>query len=145
MKQLGRLFLMTASVSFMVACSEDDSPAISQQELLQQTWHLKEIKTTNPEGEIITDRLDNCRRQTQLTLSEKTFVFNGFETVATECKENMVEGDWNFSQRKITFQEGDHKKEYTLSRLSPREFILEETLVGEVETELTKKVYMFNR
>lgn len=147
MKRLSSLWFVIVGIGFCTSCADDDTPPISQQQLLENTWHLTEIQITDPLKEVTVDRLDKCRRQTQLVLNEKTFQSNSFQNVDAKCEETVANGEWIFSQRKISFKSPEHEeaKEYTVSQLSPTKFTLVETILGEVETEITLKTYLFTR
>lgn len=86
MKNIFSLFLASILLLSVFSCKEDDSLAISQDQLLRSgKWQLKEIRKTK--GNITeTDKLLACERQSTLDFSDVTnYNSNMYKTEKGNC------------------------------------------------------------
>ena len=134
MKNIFTLFLASILLLSAFSCKEDDSLAISQDQLLRSgKWQLKEIRKTK--GNITeTDKLLACERQSTLDFSDVTnYNSNMYKTEKGNCVQEQTTGTYVYNtsktKRLLTMSLNDTTQyEYYVKQLDPKYLILQDTL-----------------
>ncbi len=133
MKNIFSLFLASILLLSVFSCKEDDSLAISQDQLLRSgKWQLKEIRKTK--GNITeTDKLLACERQSTLDFSDVTnYNSNMYKTEKGNCVQEQTIGTYVYNtsktKRLLTMSLNDTTYNYYVKQLEPKYLILQDTL-----------------
>ncbi len=134
MKNIFSLFLASILLLSVFSCKEDDSLAISQDQLLRSgKWQLKEIRETK--GNITTtDKLLACERQSILDFSDvKNYNSNMYKTEKGNCVQEQTTGTYVYNtsktKRLLTMSLNDTTQyEYYVKQLDPKYLVLQDTL-----------------
>lgn len=133
MKNIFSLFLASILLLSVFSCKEDDSLAISQDQLLRSgKWQLKEIRKTK--GNITeTDKLLACERQSTLDFSDVTnYNSNMYKTEKGNCVQEQTIGTYVYNtsktKRLLTMSLNDTTYNYYVKQLDPKYLILQDTL-----------------
>lgn len=133
MKNIFSLFLASILLLSVFSCKEDDSLAISQDQLLRSgKWQLKEIRKTK--GNITeTDKLLACERQSTLDFSDVTnYNSNMYKTEKGNCVQEQTTGTYVYNtsktKRLLTMETKDTTYNYYVKQLDPKYLILQDTL-----------------
>lgn len=133
MKNIFSLFLASILLLSVFSCKEDDSLAISQDQLLRSgKWQLKEIRKTK--GNITeTDKLLACERQSTLDFSDVTnYNSNMYKTEKGNCVHEQTIGTYVYNtsktKRLLTMSLNDTTYNYYVKQLDPKYLILQDTL-----------------
>ena len=134
MKNIFSLFLASILLLSVFSCKEDDSLAISQDQLLRSgKWQLKEIRKTK--GNITeTDKLLACERQSTLDFSDVTnYNSNMYKTEKGNCVQEQTTGTYVYNtsktKRLLTMSLNDTTQyEYYVKQLDPKYLVLQDTL-----------------
>jgi len=133
MKYIFSLFLASILLLSVFSCKEDDSLAISQDQLLRSgKWQLKEIRKTK--GNITeTDKLLACERQSTLDFSDVTnYNSNMYKTEKGNCVQEQTTGTYVYNtsktKRLLTMETKDTTYNYYVKQLDPKYLILQDTL-----------------
>ncbi|MDH1883920.1 lipocalin family protein [Empedobacter sp. GD03797] len=134
MKNIFSLFLASILLLSVFSCKEDDSLAISQDQLLRSgKWQLKEIRKTK--GNITeTDKLLACERQSTLDFSDvKNYNSNMYKTEKGNCVQEQTTGTYVYNtfktKRLLTMSLNDTTQyEYYVKQLDPKYLVLQDTL-----------------
>ncbi|MFV0219165.1 MULTISPECIES: lipocalin family protein [Empedobacter] len=133
MKNIFSLFLASILLLSAFSCKEDDSLAISQDQLLRSgKWQLKEIRKTK--GNITeTDKLLACERQSTLDFSDVTnYNSNMYKTEKGNCVQEQTIGTYVYNtsktKRLLTMETKDTTYNYYVKQLDPKYLILQDTL-----------------
>lgn len=133
MKNIFSLFLASILLLSVFSCKEDDSLAISQDQLLRSgKWQLKEIRKTK--GNITeTDKLLACERQSTLDFSDVTnYNSNMYKTEKGNCVQEQTIGTYVYNtsktKRLLTMETKDTTYNYYVKQLDPKYLILQDTL-----------------
>ena len=133
MKNIFSLFLSSILLLSVFSCKEDDSLAISQDQLLRSgKWQLKEIRKTK--GNITeTDKLLACERQSTLDFSDVTnYNSNMYKTEKGNCVQEQTTGTYVYNtsktKRLLTMSLNDTTYNYYVKQLDPKYLILQDTL-----------------
>ncbi|MBW1618186.1 MULTISPECIES: lipocalin family protein [Empedobacter] len=133
MKNIFSLFLASILLLSVFSCKEDDSLAISQDQLLRSgKWQLKEIRKTK--GNITeTDKLLSCERQSTLDFSDVTnYNSNMYKTEKGNCVQEQTTGTYVYNtsktKRLLTMSLNDTTYNYYVKQLDPKYLILQDTL-----------------
>ncbi|MFV0143319.1 lipocalin family protein [Empedobacter falsenii] len=133
MKNIFSLFLASILLLSVFSCKEDDSLAISQDQLLRSgKWQLKEIRKTK--GNITeTDKLLACERQSTLDFSDVTnYNSNMYKTEKGNCVQEQTIGTYVYNMSKtkrlLTMSLNDTTYNYYVKQLDPKYLILQDTL-----------------
>ncbi|WP_313303908.1 lipocalin family protein [Empedobacter sp.] len=133
MKNIFSLFLASILLLSAFSCKEDDSLAISQDQLLRSgKWQLKEIRKTK--GNITeTDKLLACERQSTLDFSDVTnYNSNMYKTEKGNCVQEQTIGTYVYNTSKtirlLTMETKDTTYNYYVKQLDPKYLILQDTL-----------------
>ena len=133
MKNIFSLFLASILLLSVFSCKEDDSLAISQDQLLRSgKWQLKEIRKTK--GNITeTDKLLACERQSTLDFSDvKNYNSNMYKTEKGNCVQEQTTGTYVYNtsktKRLLTMSLNDTTYNYYVKQLDPKYLILQDTL-----------------
>lgn len=133
MKNIFSLFLASILLLSVFSCKEDDSLAISQDQLLRSgKWQLKEIRKTK--GNITeTDKLLACERQSTLDFSDVTnYNSNMYKTEKGNCVQEQTTGTYVYNTSKtirlLTMETKDTTYNYYVKQLDPKYLILQDTL-----------------
>lgn len=133
MKNIFSLFLASILLLSVFSCKEDDSLAISQDQLLRSgKWQLKEIRKTK--GNITeTDKLLACERQSTLDFSDVTnYNSNMYKTEKGNCVQEQTTGTYVYNtsktKRLLTMSLNDTTYNYYVKQLDPKYLILQDTL-----------------
>lgn len=134
MKNIFSLFLASILLLSVFSCKEDDSLAISQDQLLRSgKWQLKEIRKTK--GNITeTDKLLACERQSTLDFSDvKNYNSNIYKTEKGNCVQEQTTGTYVYNtsktKRLLTMSLNDTTQyEYYVKQLDPKYLVLQDTL-----------------
>lgn len=133
MKNIFSLFLASILLLSVFSCKEDDSLAISQDQLLRSgKWQLKEIRKTK--GNIMeTDKLLACERQSTLDFSDVTnYNSNMYKTEKGNCVQEQTTGTYVYNtsktKRLLTMSLNDTTYNYYVKQLDPKYLILQDTL-----------------
>ena len=134
MKNIFSLFLASILLLSVFSCIEDDSLAISQDQLLRSgKWQLKEIRKTK--GNITeTDKLLACERQSTLDFSDvKNYNSNMYKTEKGNCVQEQTTGTYVYNtsktKRLLTMSLNDTTQyEYYVKQLDPKYLVLQDTL-----------------
>ena len=133
MKNIFSLFLASIFLLSVFSCKEDDSLAISQDQLLRSgKWQLKEIRKTK--GNITeTDKLLACERQSTLDFSDVTnYNSNMYKTEKGNCVQEQTIGTYVYNtsktKRLLTMETKDTTYNYYVKQLDPKYLILQDTL-----------------
>ena len=134
MKNIFSLFLASILLLSVFSCKEDDSLAISQDQLLRSgKWQLKEIRKTK--GNITeTDKLLACERQSTLDFSDvKNYNSNMYKTEKGNCVQEQTTGTYVYNtsktKRLLTLSLNDTTQyEYYVKQLDPKYLVLQDTL-----------------
>ncbi|MDM1298469.1 lipocalin family protein [Empedobacter falsenii] len=134
MKNIFSLFLASILLLSVFSCKEDDSLAISQDQLLRSgKWQLKEIRETK--GNITeTDKLLACERQSTLDFSDvKNYNSNMYKTEKGNCVQEQTTGTYVYNtsktKRLLTMSLNDTTQyEYYVKQLDPKYLVLQDTL-----------------
>jgi hypothetical protein len=139
MKKLFNILFATLAVLSIYSCKEDDSLAISQDQLLRANkWQLKEIRTTT--GNITsTDKLLECERQSTMDFTDLTKYFSvAYKTESGSCKQTQSDGTYTFVTGKSRLlklvKSSGEKKDYYMFQLDPYFMILQDTLKNSGDT-----------
>ena len=133
MKNIFSLFLASILLISAFSCKEDDSLAISQDQLLRSgKWQLKEIRKTK--GNITeTDKLLACERQSTLDFSDVTnYNSNMYKTEKGNCVQEQTIGTYVYNtsktKRLLTMETKDTTYNYYVKQLDPKYLVLQDTL-----------------
>ncbi|MBY0067364.1 MULTISPECIES: lipocalin family protein [Empedobacter] len=133
MKNIFSLFLASILLLSVFSCKEDDSLAISQDQLLRSgKWQLKEIRKTK--GNITeTDKLLACERQSTLDFSDVTnYNSNMYKTEKGNCVQEQTTGTYVYNtsktKRLLTMETKDTTYNYYVKQLDPKYLVLQDTL-----------------
>ena len=134
MKNIFSLFLASILLLSVFSCKEDDSLAISQDQLLRSgKWQLKEIRKTK--GNITeTDKLLACERQSTLDFSDvKNYNSNMYKTEKGNCVQEQTTGTYVYNtsktKRLLTMSLNDTTQyEYYVKQLDSKYLVLQDTL-----------------
>lgn len=133
MKNIFSLFLASILLLSVFSCKEDDSLAISQDQLLRSgKWQLKEIRKTK--GNITeTDKLLACERQSTLDFSDVTnYNSNMYKTEKGNCVQEQTTGTYvyntSYTKRLLTMETKDTTYNYYVKQLDPKYLVLQDTL-----------------
>ena len=133
MKNIFSLFLASILLLSVFSCKEDDSLAISQDQLLRSgKWQLKEIRKTK--GNITeTDKLLACERQSTLDFSDvKNYNSNMYKTEKGNCVQEQTTGTYVYNtsktKRLLTMETKDTTYNYYVKQLDPKYLVLQDTL-----------------
>ncbi|MDM1547956.1 lipocalin family protein [Empedobacter falsenii] len=133
MKNIFSLFLVSILFLSIFSCKEDDSLAISQDQLLRSgKWQLKEIRKTK--GNITeTDKLLACERQSTLDFSDvKNYNSNMYKTEKGNCVQEQTTGTYVYNtsktKRLLTMETKDTTYNYYVKQLDPKYLVLQDTL-----------------
>ena len=134
MKNIFSLFLASILLLSVFSCKEDDSLAISQDQLLRSgKWQLKEIRETK--GNITTtDKLLACERQSILDFSDvKNYNSNMNKTEKGNCVQEQTTGTYVYNtsktKRLLTMSLNDTTQyEYYVKQLDSKYLVLQDTL-----------------
>lgn len=133
MKNIFSLFLASILLLSVFSCKEDDSLAISQDQLLRSgKWQLKEIRKTK--GNITeTDKLLACERQSTLDFSDVTnYNSNMYKTEKGNCVQEQTIGTYVYNtsktKRLLTMETKDTTYNYYVKQLDPKYLVLQDTL-----------------
>ncbi len=133
MKNIFSLFLASILFLSVFSCKEDDSLAISQDQLLRSgKWQLKEIRKTK--GNITeTDKLLACERQSTLDFSDVTnYNSNMYKTEKGNCVQEQTTGTYvhntSKTKRLLTMETKDTTYNYYVKQLDPKYLVLQDTL-----------------
>ena len=133
MKNIFSLFLASILLLSVFSCKEDDSLAISQDQLLRSgKWQLKEIRKTK--GNITeTDKLLACERQSTLDFSDVTnYNSNMYKTEKGNCVQEQTIGTYVYNtsktKRLLTMSLNDTTYNYYVKQLDPKYLVLQDTL-----------------
>ena len=133
MKNIFSLFLPSILLLSVFSCKEDDSLAISQDQLLRSgKWQLKEIRKTK--GNITeTVKLLSCERQSTLDFSDVTnYNSNMYKTEKGNCVQEQTTGTYVYNtsktKRLLTMSLNDTTYNYYVKQLDPKYLILQDTL-----------------
>ena len=98
MKNLVHLLFITIITLSIFSCKEDDSLAISQDQLLRANkWKLKEIRTVKS-NITQTDKLLECERQSTLDFSDLTKYYSvAYKTENNNCNQTQTEGTYTYN------------------------------------------------
>ena len=134
MKNIFSLFLASILLLSVFSCKEDDSLAISQDQLLRSgKWQLKEIRETK--GNITTtDKLLACEHQSILDFSDvKNYNSNMYKTEKGNCVQEQTTGTYVYNtsktKRLLTMSLNDTTQyEYYVKQLDSKYLVLQDTL-----------------
>ncbi len=133
MKNIFSLFLASILLLSVFSCKEDDSLAISQDQLLRSgKWQLKEIRKTK--GNITeTDKLLACERQSTLDFSDVTnYNSNMYKTEKGNCVQEQTTGTYVYNtsktKRLLKMETKDTTYNYYVKQLDPKYLVLQDTL-----------------
>ena len=135
MKNFFGIFLISTFLLSIFSCKEDDSLAISQDQLLRaHKWQLKEIRYKRANVDTV-DKLLECERQSTLDFRDVEKYFSVvFETINGNCQETVTEGKYTFEAEKskrtlnVTPTNGELKK-YYMEQLDPYYMIIQDSLI----------------
>ena len=134
MKNIFKLFLLTISILTIFSCKEDDSLAISQDQLLRaHKWQLKEIRIAVNNVTTV-DKLVDCERQSTLDFTDiERFYSVAYKTVDNNCVQTQTDGTYVYNtankKRELQLKMADGTmKTYYMNQLDPSYLILQETL-----------------
>ena len=134
MKNLVHLLFITIITLSIFSCKEDDSLAISQDQLLRANkWKLKEIRTVKSKT-TQTDKLLECERQSTLDFSDLTKYYSvAYKTENNNCNQTQTEGTYTYNtgtaKRTLTITPTNAKKKYYyVSQLDPYFLVIQDTL-----------------
>ena len=134
MKNIFKLFLLTISILTIFSCKEDDSLAISQDQLLRaHKWQLKEIRIAVNNVTTV-DKLVDCERQSTLDFTDiERFYSVAYKTVDNNCVQSQTDGTYVYNtankKRELQLKMADGTmKTYYMNQLDQYYLILQETI-----------------
>lgn len=134
MKNIFAIFLLSTFLLSVFSCKEDDSLAISQDQLLRANkWQLKEIRYTKENKDSI-DKLLECERRSTLDFTDiEKYTSVAYNNVNNNCTQTQTEGKYTFETDKskrtlYTTPTGGELKKYYMYQLDPYYMILQDTI-----------------
>ncbi|MGV0922844.1 lipocalin family protein [Empedobacter tilapiae] len=147
MKNIFSLFLALILLLSVFSCKEDDSLAISQDQLLRgNKWQLKQtIKVSGNKN--IVDKLLACERQSTLDFRDvEKYYAVSYKTVEGKCVEEQEEGNYVYVTSKdkrtltMTPVNGD-VKEYYMYEINPKSLIIQKEFMENDSVKYMRYVY----
>lgn len=147
MKNIFSLFLVSISLLSIFSCKEDDSLAISQDQLLRSgKWQLKQtIKVSGNKN--IVDKLLACERQSTLDFRDvEKYYAVSYKTVEEKCTEEQEEGSYIYvtskDKRTLTMTPiNGEVKEYYMYEISPKSLIIQKKFMENDSVKYMRYVY----
>lgn len=135
MKNFFGIFLISTFLLSIFSCKEDDSLAISQDQLLRgNKWQLKQtVKVSGTKN--IVDKLLECERQSTLDFRDVEKYYEiSYNTVAGTCEQTQEEGKYVYETSKdkrtltMTPTNGEEKK-YYMYEISPKSLVIQQDFI----------------
>ncbi|MGV0832574.1 lipocalin family protein [Empedobacter brevis] len=147
MKNFFSIFLITTFLVSVFSCKEDDSLAISQDQLLRgNKWQLKQTVKVSGTKTIV-DKLLACERQSTLDFRDvEKYYAVSYKTIEGNCTETQAEGKYVYETAKdkrrlnLTPVNGEPKT-YYMFEISPKSLILQEEITENDSLKLMQYVY----
>ncbi|HAD80256.1 lipocalin family protein [Empedobacter falsenii] len=118
------LFAVLSATTFFSSCNNDDDSNISQSDLLQGTWKIKDEGYVE-NGKDVSYNLTSCDLKTTLEFTNDKFISEYYEGDEKEtCYHSTGKGTWKLDGDKLstTDQDGDNSV-IKVEKLTKNEFI----------------------